>query len=104
MAASFRADGPLCLILLDYDPSLEAVDAQLKHHVAWLEKGFAEGVFLIAGRQDPRTGGVIVARGRKAEAEALAATDPFVTSGVASARVIQFNASFALPEIAALLA
>ncbi|WP_277967815.1 YciI family protein [Sphingomonas echinoides] len=104
MAASFRADGPLCLILLDYGASIEAVDAQLKHHVAWLEKGFAEGVFLIAGRQDPRTGGVIVARGRKAEAEALAATDPFVTSGVATARVIQFNASFALPEIAALLA
>lgn len=104
MAASFRADGPLCAILIDYGPSIEAVDAQLKDHVAWLEKGFAEGVFLVAGRQDPRTGGVIVASGRKAEAEALAATDPFITSGVATARVIQFNASFAAPEIAALLA
>jgi uncharacterized protein YciI len=104
MAASFRADGPLCLILVEYGPSIEAVDAQLKDHVAWLEKGFAEGVFLVAGRQDPRTGGVIVARGRKAEAEALAATDPFVISGVATARVIQFNASFAAPEIAALRA
>lgn len=104
MAASVRADAPLCLILLDYVPSLDAVDAQMKHHIAWLEKGFAEGVFLIAGRQDPRTGGVIVARGQKAEAEALAATDPFVTSGVATARVVAFNASFVTPAIAALLA
>ncbi|WP_010162264.1 YciI family protein [Sphingomonas sp. PAMC 26617] len=104
MAGGFRADGPLCLILLDYGESVEAVDAQMPHHVAWLEKGFAEGVFLVAGRQNPRTGGVIVARGQKAEAEALAATDPFVTGGVATARVIQFNASFAAPEIAALLA
>ena len=104
MAEGFRADGPLCLILLEYVGALDAVDAQMKHHVAWLEKGFAEGVFLIAGRQDPRIGGVILARGRKTEAEALAATDPFVTSGVATARVIAFNASFAVPEIAALLA
>jgi uncharacterized protein YciI len=104
MATSFRAEGPLCLIIVEYGPSIEAIDAQLKDHVAWLEEGFAEGVFLVAGRQDPRTGGVIVTRGRKAEAEALAATDPFITSGVATARVIQFNASFAAPEIAALLA
>jgi len=104
MATSFRAEGPLCLIIVEYGLSIEAIDAQLKDHVAWLEKGFAEGVFLVAGRQDPRTGGVIVTRGRKAEAEALAATDPFITSGVATARVIQFNASFAAPEIAALLA
>lgn len=100
----FRADGPLCLILLDYGAPLEAVDAHMKAHVAWLERGFAEGVFLIAGRQHPRTGGIILARGQKAEAEALAATDPFVTSGVATASVIAFNASFAAPAVAALLA
>ncbi|MEG3087929.1 YciI family protein [Sphingomonas sp. PB4P5] len=102
--AKHRAAGPLCLILLDYVAPLAEVDAQMAAHVAWLERGFDAGVFLIAGRQDPRVGGVIVARGERAEAEALSASDPFVTSGVATARVIAFNASFAAPEIAALLA
>ncbi len=101
---TFRAHGALCLILLDYVKPLDQVDAQMAAHVAWLETGFAHGVLIIAGRQDPRVGGVIVARGDKAEIEALAATDPFVTSGVATARVIAFHASFAADDIAALLA
>ncbi|MEO5866826.1 MAG: YciI family protein [Sphingomonas sp.] len=103
MAGDFRARGSLCVIVLDYVKSLDAVDAHMTAHVAWMQQGFAQGVLLIAGRQDPRVGGVIVARGDKAEIEALAATDPFVTSGVATARVTAFNASFAAPEIAALL-
>jgi uncharacterized protein YciI len=101
--SGYRADGPLCLLLLSYARPLEEVDAQMKAHVAWIERGFAEGVFVVAGRQEPRTGGVIVVRGRRAEAEALAATDPFVASGVATVAVIQFNASFAIDPIAELL-
>ena len=102
--SGFHADGPLCLILLDYVAPSDEIDARMKAHAAWLEAGFAAGVFVVAGRQDPRTGGVILARGRKAEAEALAATDPFVTGGVAEVRVIAFNASFATPAFKALLA
>ncbi|MBW4331533.1 hypothetical protein KY084_11705 [Stakelama sp. CBK3Z-3] len=104
MAEDYRSSGPLCLILLDYVEPLDAVDVQMGAHVEWLKKGFGEGVFLIAGRKDPRTGGVIVVRGTKDRVEALARTDPFVESGVATAEVIAFNASFAVPEIAALLA
>jgi uncharacterized protein YciI len=100
----YRATGTLCLILLDYVKPLDRVDAQMTAHVAWLETGFAHGVLILAGRQDPRVGGVIIARGDKSEIEALAATDPFVTSGVATAQVIAFHASFAADEIAALLA
>nr|WP_299852934.1 YciI family protein [Sphingomonas bacterium] len=99
----FYASGALCLILLDYVKPLDEVDAQMTPHIAWIEAGFAHGVLLLAGRQDPRFGGVIIAQGAKAEIEALAATDPFVISGVATARVIAFNPSFAAPEIAALL-
>jgi uncharacterized protein YciI len=102
--SGFRADGPLCLLLLSYVRPPDQVDAQMAAHVAWLEAGFAQGVFVVAGRRSPRTGGVILARGRQPEAEALAATDPFVTSGVAMVEVVQFNASFAAPAFAELLA
>lgn len=95
---------PVCVILLEYLADETAVDAQLAPHVEWLTRGFDAGLFLLAGRQVPRTGGVILCRGHRADVEALAATDPFVTSGVASATVIEMAASFAADDWAPLLA
>ncbi|MGK6324600.1 YciI family protein [Sphingomonas sp. DT-51] len=101
--SSFRAGGALSLILLTYG-DIDAIDALMPAHVAWLEAGFAEGAFLVAGRREPRTGGVIVVRGDRAAAEAIAATDPFVTGGAATADVVPFHASFAADPVRAWLA
>lgn len=101
MAAT--TDAPVCLILLSYIVPLDDVDRHMKAHVAWLERGYDEGVFLMSGRRTPRSGGVIVCRGRKAEVEALTKSDPFVTSGVATVHVIEFNASWAADAVAAAL-
>jgi uncharacterized protein YciI len=94
----FRARGELSLILLTYN-DIDAIDALMPAHVAWLEAGLAEGAFLVAGRREPRTGGVIVVRGDRAAAEAIAATDPFVTAGAATADVVPFHASFAADPV-----
>lgn len=94
---------PVCVITLTYLVPEEQVDAHMKAHVAWLEAGFAEGVLLLAGRQVPRTGGIVLCRGRKAEVEAFAATDPFVTEGVATASVVELAASFAHEALADVL-
>jgi uncharacterized protein YciI len=99
-----NADAPVCLILINYVVPLDEVDRNMKAHIAWLERGYDEGLFLLSGRRNPRTGGVIVCRGRKAEVEALAASDPFVTSGAAAIEVIEFNASWAADAVAAILA
>jgi uncharacterized protein YciI len=99
-----NADAPVCLILINYVVPLDEVDRTMKAHIAWLERGYDEGLFLLSGRRNPRTGGVIVCRGRKAEVEALAASDPFVTSGAATIEVIEFNASWAADAVAAILA
>lgn len=101
---AFRASGDVCVVLIDYVRPLEDVDAQMTAHVAWLEKGFGAEIFLLAGRRNPRTGGVIVVRGEQAAVEALMRTDPFVTSGVATIEVVAFNASFAAPAIGEMLA
>ncbi|RIA37727.1 uncharacterized protein YciI [Hephaestia caeni] len=104
MADAYRTDGPLSIIVLTYIAPLDAVDAQLKAHVAWLRARFDDGVFLIAGRRDPRVGGVIVAHGAADKVAEVAGTDPFVTSGVATVEVVPFNATLAAPEIVGLLA
>ncbi len=101
---SNQADAPVCLILIHYVVPLDEVDRHMTAHIEWLERGYDEGLFLMSGRRNPRTGGVIVSRGRKAEVEALAASDPFVTGGAATIDVVEFNASWAADPIGALLA
>ncbi len=82
------------VLLLTYTKPLDEVDALMRKHMAWLDEQYAAGRFLVSGRQIPRTGGVILARGDdRDEIEAIAATDPFVTGGVATCEVIQFRAS-----------
>lgn len=94
---------PVCVVTLTYVAPIEDVDAQMAAHVAWLERGVDEGVLLLAGRQVPRTGGILIFRGHRAEVEAVAASDPFVTSGVATAAVTEMAASFAADALADLL-
>ncbi|MFL9841202.1 YciI family protein [Sphingomonas sp. ST-64] len=94
---------PVCVITITYVAPIEEIDAQLAAHVAWLEAGFEEGLLLLAGRQVPRTGGIVLCRGRRAEVEAFAATDPFITSGVATATVTEMAASFAADPLAPML-
>jgi uncharacterized protein YciI len=82
------------VLLLTYVRPLDEVDALMRQHVAWLNKHYAAGRFVVSGRQVPRTGGVIVARGDdREEIERVAASDPFVSGGVAECDVIQFRAS-----------
>jgi len=92
------------ILLLTYTKPLDEVDALMRDHMAWLDEQYAAGHFLVSGRRIPRTGGVIVARGDDREAmEALAATDPFVSGGVATCELVQFRASQRGSELDALL-
>jgi uncharacterized protein YciI len=66
----------------------------MRKHIAWLNEHYDAGRFVVSGRQVPRTGGVIVARGDdREEIERIAASDPFVSGGVATCEVVQFRAS-----------
>jgi uncharacterized protein YciI len=100
---SVRADAPLCVVVLTYVPDLSAVDAVLDLHLEWLRRQYAEGRALASGRRSPRTGGVLICRGEKDTIDRLVATDPFVTSGVATADVISFTASMVAPGLTGLV-
>jgi uncharacterized protein YciI len=77
---------------------LDSVDALLDAHVAWLDEQFGKGVFLVAGPKDPRDGGIILALAEdRARAEEIAAGDPFVTGGVCTYRVTEFDATKTAP-------
>ena len=49
------------IIELTYKAPLEQIDAQMKPHMAFLNKHYASGHFLVSGRKIPRDGGIILA-------------------------------------------
>lgn len=82
------------VIELTYTAPLEAVDAELDAHVAWLDRYYAAGVFLASGRKVPRDGGLILAGGvSRAEVERIAAEDPFAAAGLCTYRITEFLAT-----------
>ena len=82
------------VLLLTYTEPLGEVDALMRRHMAWLDEHYTAGRFIVSGRRVPRTGGVILARGDdREEIERIAASDPFVTGGVATVEIVQFRAS-----------
>ena|SRR5687767_260988 len=82
------------VIELVYKAPLPAIDAQMKPHVAFLNKYYASGHFLVSGRKIPRDGGIILAVGEsRQQIESIVSEDPFVAGGLADARIIEFRAS-----------
>jgi len=90
---AFLEDGDhLFVIDLTYITALETVDQLITSHMAFIERCYASGLFLASGAKVPRTGGVIIARGRTvADIEALITGDPFHMAGVAKYRITEFD-------------
>jgi uncharacterized protein YciI len=87
------------VINLNYIAPLEKIDAQMKEHMVFLKKAYAENLFIVSGRKIPRTGGIILATGKsKEEFETLMQQDPFVVKGLAEFTIIEFQASQSHPD------
>jgi uncharacterized protein YciI len=85
---------------LTYTAPLDAVDAVLEAHVAWLDEQYDKGHFLASGPKNPRDGGVILAVAEdRARIEEIAAGDPFVTAGVCAYRITEFTATKTAPAL-----
>ena len=90
------------VIELTYRATLADIDANMAAHVAFLNKHYDAGNFLMSGRKIPRTGGVIIAVADSEEqAEAIIRDDPFVAQGLADYRIIHFRASQRATDIQA---
>ena len=82
------------VIELVYKAELSEIDAHMTAHVAFLNKYYAAGNFLISGRKIPRDGGIILAVAKdRAQIEEILKEDPFYSHGLAEFRIIQFRAS-----------
>ncbi len=77
------------ILSLTYVKPNEEADKVMEPHMAWVKQGYDSGMFLASGRKVPRTGGVILAKGNRAEIEAYVAADPFTAHGVAQYEVTE---------------
>lgn len=86
----------LFVVILTYVRPLGEIDAAGDDHVAWLQRGYDEGVLLASGRRLPRTGGIILALGATLdEVEARMRTDPLQQRALATAEIFPFQANMA---------
>lgn len=78
------------LVFLSYTRPMEEVNGLLEPHIAWIDRYFASGDFISAGRKDPRTGGMIMVKEMdRPRLDAILAQDPF--QAVAEYNVTKVN-------------
>ena len=88
------------VVELIYKADLKEIDARMRAHMAFLNKHYGEGRFLISGRKIPRDGGIILAVGKsRQQIEAIIEEDPFFTRDLADFRIIEFRASQRAPDM-----
>lgn len=79
------------VILLKFADKTKAPSLMAEHN-AWLQRGFEDGLLLLAGTIQPAAGGALLAHGTTLEAiEAFVAQDPFVAEGVVTAEVLDIT-------------
>ncbi|MDQ8023617.1 MAG: YciI family protein [Moraxellaceae bacterium] len=89
------------VIHVNYKKQLSEVDRFIPEHRAFLARHYAAGTFLLSGPQQPRTGGVIIARGcTRAVLEALLQEDPFHREGIADYVITEFLPNRSAPDLA----
>ncbi|WP_346898395.1 YciI family protein [uncultured Roseibium sp.] len=92
------------IVLLRFSDKKARASDFMDGHKAWLQQGFADGVFLLAGSLQPGVGGGILADGATLEEiEARVGEDPFVAENVVTAEILDMAASKADDRLAFLL-
>ena len=82
----------LYVVIVTYKKSIEEVDQHLAAHRDFLGLHYTSGKFIASGPQLPRTGGILLSKGKsKQEILDILKDDPFNILGIASYEVIEFN-------------
>lgn len=92
------------VILLRFSGEKDRAAKLMGGHNAWLARGFADGVFLLAGSLQPQLGGAILAHATTLpELQARVSEDPFVAERVVEAEILSISPGKADERLAFLL-
>lgn len=81
----------LFIVVLRYSVTIDVLDQYVVTHREYLDKGYARGLLLVSGPQNPRTGGVIMAMAvDRNELWDYLKHDPFYTNSCAEYTIHEF--------------
>jgi uncharacterized protein YciI len=82
------------IVLLKFSNNKSQAGQFMEGHKEWLNRGFDEGVFLLAGSLQPQAGGGILAHNTTlADLQGRVKADPFVEKDVVSAEILEIAPS-----------
>ena len=82
------------VVLLRFAANMDKAGAFMQGHKDWLQSGFDDGVFALAGSLMPKGGGAVLAHNiSHEELEERVQADPFVAEGVVTADILEIAPS-----------
>lgn len=88
------------VLTITYLQPLDVIDRTRPAHLQWLTDEVAAGRILLAGRVESQDGAVLIAAEMPAaEADAVAASDPYTQAGVVRYDRVSFNPGFRAPGL-----
>lgn len=79
------------IIKLEYKVPIEQIDTVLKEHRSFLDSGYEKKILLSSGPQNPRDGGILIARSESLEAiKNFCSEDPFAKNKFADYHFTEF--------------
>lgn len=82
------------VVLLRFSSNGGRAGQFMEGHRQWLQRGFDDGVFVLAGSLQPAAGGAILAHGTsRSMLEARVNDDPFVAQDVVRPEIIEISPS-----------
>jgi len=90
----------LFIVSISYTSSLNEIDKYLDEHVTYLDNQYKLGKFLLSGRKEPRTGGVIIScASSRSELDDILSLDPFYRENLADYDITEIIPTKASPEL-----
>ena len=82
------------VVLLKFSDNKGKAGQFMDGHKEWIQRGFDDGVFLLAGSLQPNLGGGIVAHDTSlSDLQSRVNTDPFVAENVVKAEILEIAPS-----------
>ena len=88
------------IVLLKFSINKTSANDYMESHMAWLKRGFDDGVFILAGSLLPDLGGSVMAhKTTAAELKKRVGEDPFVQENVVKAEIIEIKPAKTDPRL-----
>lgn len=79
------------VISIEYKVELGKIDSLIDEHFDFLNKYYEKGLFVVSGRKEPRTGGIIIVKNEnRSLVETVIKEDPFYREKVADYEITEF--------------